>query len=115
MTRAVAPTGDICASMKAISDASDLQEAAAGLVSDLGNDDEASDPIEQVRTCLGIDDSVADVTIAASLAQIAARGDPRERWLAAFGSPLGKHLALRGDDLNAVLETLLILAPRLNA
>ena len=115
MTRAVAEIGDVGDSAKAITDATELQEAAAGLAADLGGDDEASDPIEQARRSLAIDDAVADITIAASLAQIAARGDQRERWLAAFGSPLGKHLASRGDDLNAVLDTLLTLAPRRNA
>jgi len=89
-------------------EAADLDEAAAAL----GSLDESLDPIETVRERLQIEASVPDVTIAASLAQIAARGDTRDRWLAAFGSPLGKHLALRGSDLNTALNVVLALAPR---
>ena len=58
------------------------------------------------------DDEISDVSIAASLAQIASRTKTRERWLATFGSPLGKHLAARGTDLNTALNALLGLAPR---
>lgn len=75
-------------------------------------DTEDADPIEKVRDRLGLDDGVADVTIAASLAQIAGKSDARSRWLAAFGSPLGKVLASRGGDLNAALEVLLAHASR---
>lgn len=74
--------------------------------------DDAFDLIEVVRNRLELDQSMPDVTIAASLAQIAAKGDARGRWLAAFGSPLGKHLAMRGSDLNTALNVLLALAPR---
>jgi hypothetical protein len=74
--------------------------------------DDDVDLIETVRDRLAIDPGVSDVTIAASLAQIASRPDVRGRWLAAFGSPLGKHLAQRGGDLNDLLNTLLALAPR---
>ena len=74
--------------------------------------DEDLDLIEHVRDRLGLDDAISDVTIAASLAQIGSRGDTRGRWLAAFGSPLGKHLAMRGSDLNTSLNVLLGLAPR---
>lgn len=92
--------------------AADLEAAAAELSSTDEATDPALDPVELVRSRLQIEDEVADVTIAASLAQIGARSDGRERWLAAFGSPLGKHLALRGSDLSAVLDVLLALAPR---
>jgi hypothetical protein len=81
----------------------------AGLL-DFDADD--ADPIEKVRDRLGLGDEVAEVTIAASLAQVAGKSDPRERWLAAFGSPLGKVLASRGGDLNAALEVVLAHAPR---
>lgn len=88
-------------------------EAAAASLTDRGPDpEEPLDPIEHVRLRLEVDERVPDVTIAASLAQIASPRDPRERWLAAFGSPLGKYLASRGDDLNAALNALLALAPR---
>ncbi|MGE0700492.1 MAG: hypothetical protein AB7O57_15450 [Hyphomicrobiaceae bacterium] len=94
----------------------DATLAGRGLSEDRGMagtaDDAAADPIECVRLRLEIEDDVPDVTIAASLAQIAARGDVRGRWLAAFGSPLGKHMAVRGSDLNAALNVLLALAPR---
>jgi hypothetical protein len=98
--------------------AADLEVAAADLVAaaaELSGSEEtdlAPDPVELVRSRLQIEDDVTDVTIAASLAQIGARSEVRERWLAAFGSPLGKHLALRGGDLNAVLDVLLALVPR---
>jgi hypothetical protein len=91
----------------------ELEEAAAELASNEPED--PSDPIEIVRQRLEIEDRVPDVTIAATLAQIGTRADARERWLAAFGSPLGKYLAKRGGDLNAALDVLLALAPRLNA
>ena len=91
----------------------DLEEAAADLAATEAED--PSDPIELVRRRLEIDERLPDVSIAASLAQIATRGDARERWLAAFGSPIGKHLAKRGGDLNAALDVLLSLAPRHNA
>lgn len=68
--------------------------------------------IDQVRERLGIHDEPSDVTIAASLAAIAAKGDARARWLAAFGSPLGRWLASRGTDLNTALNILLAVAPR---
>lgn len=74
--------------------------------------DEDFDLIEHLRDRLEIGDEISDVTIAASLAQIGSRGDMRGRWLAAFGSPLGKHLAMRGSDLNTLLNVLLVLAPR---
>lgn len=74
--------------------------------------DDPLDAVELARVRLEIEDSVSDVTIAASLAQIAARPDQRERWLAAFASPIGKHLAGRGTDLSSAIEILLALAPR---
>lgn len=74
--------------------------------------DDDLDLIEHVRNRLSLDASISDVTIAASLAQVACRGDHRGRWLAAFGSPLGKHLASRGSDLNSALNIVLALAPR---
>ena len=76
-------------------------------------DDAEMDLLDLVRDRLGIDDEgLSDVTIAASLAAIAAKGDPRARWLAAFSSPLGKWLAMRGTDLNTALNTVLALAPK---
>ena len=78
----------------------------------LSDGDDELELIELVRERLGIGDEPSDVTIAASLAAIAAKGDARGRWLAAFGSPLGRWLASRGTDLNTALNTLLGLAPR---
>ncbi len=68
------------------------------------------DLLDLVRERLGIGVDVSDVTIASSLAAIATKGDQRSRWLAAFGSPLGKVLAARGADLNAALTSLVALA-----
>jgi hypothetical protein len=87
----------------------DLDAAAAELVRTEPLIDEPPDPVELVRLRLEIEDSVSDVSIAASLAQISARSQPRERWLAAFGSPLGKYLARRGGDLSTSLDVLLAL------
>jgi hypothetical protein len=112
MTEKAAPGGEPGEPAEPSTSVTGLEEAAAELVA--AETEDASDPIELVRRRLGIEDRVPDVTIAASLAQIATRGDARERWLAAFGSPLGKHLAQRGSDLNAALDVLLSLAPRLN-
>ncbi len=78
----------------------------------LGETDDELELIDLVRERLGIGDEPSDVTIAASLAAIAAKGDARGRWLAAVGSPLGRWLASRGTDLNTALNTLLAVAPR---
>lgn len=77
---------------------------------DDANDDR--DPIELLRDRLGIDDAISDVTIAASLAAIAAKGDSRARWLAAFSSPIGKWLAAQGGDLNTALNVVMSFAPK---
>jgi hypothetical protein len=95
-----------------VGEVSDLDAAAAALCSRDAPADEALDPVEIVRMRLEIEDRVPDVTIAASLAQIGVRTSQRERWLAAFGSPLGKHLALRGGDLTTALDVLLAITPR---
>jgi hypothetical protein len=68
--------------------------------------------VELVRLRLDIGADLPDLTIAASLAAIAAKGDTRARWLAAFGSPLGRWLAGRGADLNTALNNLVALAPK---
>ncbi|MFM9941864.1 MAG: hypothetical protein ACKVP7_20465 [Hyphomicrobiaceae bacterium] len=65
-----------------------------------------------LRHRLGISDELPDVSIAASLAAIAAKGDTRGRWLAAFGSPLGRWLAASGRDLNTALNVVLGVAPK---
>lgn len=91
-----------------------LLEEAANLIR-RAEGDENFDLIEVVRYRLALDAAVSDVTIAASLAQIGSRTEARERWLAAFGSPLGRHLAARGSDLNPSLDVLLALAPRVQA
>ena len=114
MTQRPAPASDVAITAGRGAHPSELEEAAADLASTAAPEDETADPIEHVRRRLEIADDVADVTIAASLAQIATRGEPRERWLAAFGSPRSKHLAQRGSDLNTALNTLLALAPRRN-
>ena len=79
---------------------------------EIDEDDEDLDIIELLRQRLDIDDAIPDVTIASSLAAIAAKGDNRARWLAAFSSPLGKWLAMRGTDLNTALNTVLLMAPK---
>lgn len=79
-------------------------------VDDEDDAEAAQDILGLVRERLELGSEVADVTIAASIASIAARGDQRGRWLAAFGSPLGRLLAARGGDLNASLSVLVALA-----
>ena len=75
--------------------------------------DPSVDPVGALRQRLDLDESdVSDVTIAASLAAIAAKGEGRDRWLAAFSSPLGKWLAMRGTDLNTALNVVLSFAPK---
>lgn len=74
--------------------------------------DPIADPVGALRQRLEIEESISDVTLAASLAAIAAKGNPRDRWLAAFTSPLGKWLALRGGDLNTSLNVVLSFAPK---
>jgi hypothetical protein len=68
------------------------------------------DLIEMVRRRFELDEEISDVTIASSLAAIAAKDDPRSRWLAAFGSPLGKRLAKGDTDINAAISSLVALA-----
>ncbi len=97
---------------EAPSEPSDLGAAAAELIGREPCLDEPLDPVEVARMRLEIEDGVPDVTIAASLAQISSRSEQRDRWLAAFGSPVGKHLARRGGDLNAALDVLLALVPK---
>ena len=70
------------------------------------------DPVAALRQRLDIPDEIPDVTIAASLAAISAKGDARARWLAAFSSPLGRWLASRGTDLNTALNVVLGVAPK---
>ncbi len=70
------------------------------------------DAVGTVRDHLDIEDDITDLTIASSLAAIAAKGDPRARWLAAFTSPLGKWLAQRGTDLNTALNVMMANAPK---
>jgi hypothetical protein len=95
MTNIPSPGSVLPLPSEPIVEVNDLDAAAAALISRLE-----------------IEDRVPDVTIAASLAQIGVRTSQRERWLAAFGSPLGKHLALRGGDLTTALDVLLAIAPR---
>jgi len=111
MTNAPTPGGERPDSLlEPAAGGGDLDAAAALLVRTGPVVDEPPDPVELVRLRFGIEESVSNVSIAASLAQISARAEPRERWLAAFGSPLGKYLARRGGDLNASLDVLLALA-----
>ncbi|MEZ5854994.1 MAG: hypothetical protein R3D67_09730 [Hyphomicrobiaceae bacterium] len=78
-----------------------------------GAGDDEPDLIEIVRYRLELlPTEISDVSIAASLARIGAQSEARGRWLAAFGSPLGKHLAARGSDLNTAINAVLALAPR---
>lgn len=80
----------------------------------LERDDDAAegelDLLELVRERLGLDDDISDMTIASSLAAIAAQSEQPDRWLAAVASPLGKRLASRGADLDAALGSLVALA-----
>ena len=59
----------------------------------LERDDDAAegelDLLELVRERLGLDDDISDMTIASSLAAIAAQSEQPDRWLAAVASPLG--------------------------
>jgi hypothetical protein len=103
------PNPNVASGMPAVQEAVIRDTEPAEPWSDADKD---ADLIELVRERLDIEAMVSDVSIAASLAQVASRADTRSRWLAAFGSPLGKHLAQRGGDLNAALNTLLALAPR---
>ncbi len=91
---------------------SDAEAEEAMRLDLLADTDDEFDPVGAVREQLGIDDEISDVTIAASLAVIAAKGEPRARWLAAFTSPLGRWLAMRGADLNTSLNVLMTFAPK---
>jgi hypothetical protein len=75
-------------------------------------DHDDNDPVSQLRERLEIPETIPDVTIAASLAAVSAKGEQRERWLAAFTSPLGKWLAMRGTDLNTALNVVISFAPK---
>ena len=64
-----------------------------------------------IRSRLALDPMLSDDHILASLAEIAVKGDRRERWRTAFNSTLGQWLALAGRDLNTALGLLLALVP----
>lgn len=99
-TDAVAPAaGPVAVGPTDVDDAADARPDAADL-----------DILDLVRLRLDLDDDVSNVTIAASVAAIAAREDHRGRWLAAFGSPLGRTLAARGHDLKVALDNLIALS-----
>ena len=68
------------------------------------------DLLDLVRERLDLADEISDMTIASSLAAIAAHSEQRDRWLAAFNSPLGKRLAVRGGNSNEALAVLVSLA-----
>ena len=68
------------------------------------------DLLDLVRERLDLADEISDMTIASSLAAIAAQTEQRDRWLAAFNSPLGKRLAVRGGNSNEALVVLIALA-----
>ncbi len=88
------------------------ENAAVGATETSEDDHDAFDLIELVRQRLNLDVAIPDVTIAASLMAVSAKSDRRERWLAAFSSPLGKCLAMQGVDLNTALNTVMALAPK---
>lgn len=111
MTERLPPTLEVRPEPFADAAVEALLEEAASLVR-RAESDENFDLIDAVRCRLDLEAAVPDVTIAASLAQIGSRTETRDRWLAAFGSPLGKHLAARGSDLNLSLDVLLALAPK---
>ncbi|MEZ5852779.1 MAG: hypothetical protein R3D68_19270 [Hyphomicrobiaceae bacterium] len=91
---------------------SSATEASEPAALDWFSDRDEVDSITLLRDRLAIPESISDVTIAASLAAISAKGGQRERWLAAFSSPLGKWLAMRGADLNTVLNVVISFAPK---
>ncbi len=72
---------------------------------------DAATEIREVRQRLALDASVGDATIRDCLDAIRATTDSRGRWMAAFGSELGRHLSRRGTDLNTALNTILALVP----
>lgn len=76
----------------------------------IDSDEGELDLIDLVREQLGLDDDISDMTIASSLAAIAARADAADRLSVAATSPLGKRLASRGSDMGTALESLVSLA-----
>ena len=70
-----------------------------------------ADLVPVVRDSLGLDGTLPDDAVLASLRMIAAPTDPHERWRAAFQSSLGHWLGLKAGDLNAALNTLVGLLP----
>ncbi|MDX2258498.1 MAG: hypothetical protein NW205_06225 [Hyphomicrobiaceae bacterium] len=65
-----------------------------------------------LRQRLAIDPAFSDDAMLASLKAIAVRSAERERWQAAFGSNLGRHIAVAHPDPTAALTTLVALLPR---
>ena len=64
-----------------------------------------------LRQRFGIDESLSDDGILASLRAIVGQSERRARWRAAFDSELGTWLAHRGTDLNTALNTILAVLP----
>lgn len=67
--------------------------------------------IPLVRERLALSWAVSESAIGAALTAIAAANGSQERWMAAFSSDLGRHLAANGRDLNTALRTLVALVP----
>jgi hypothetical protein len=71
---------------------------------------EEPDPVSLVRDRLGIADGLADVSIAASLAQIASADGDVGRRNAVLGSPLGRFLTTRGGDVDGAIGVVIDIA-----
>lgn len=63
--------------------------------------------LRETRERLGVDDTLPDRAILASLQAVAAGTTQQARWRAAFNSPLGRWLALRGCDLTTAIDDIL--------
>lgn len=64
-----------------------------------------------VRSRFELNDYISQADVVASLADMLATTVPRQRWLRAFGSPLGRALIAAKRDLNTTLATVLTLLP----
>jgi hypothetical protein len=64
-----------------------------------------------IRWRFGLNDFISQADVVASLTYVVATTAPRQRWIRAFSSPLGRALVAAKRDLNTALAAVLSLLP----
>ncbi|MEQ1648054.1 MAG: hypothetical protein ABL898_05650, partial [Hyphomicrobiaceae bacterium] len=66
---------------------------------------------DDIRSRFGLDEFISQADLVASLTYVMATPGARQRWMRAFGSPLGRALIAAKRDLNTTLAAVLVLVP----